>query len=297
MITIIICSIDKTRLNGAIINIEQTIGVEHEIIAIDNSIDNKGICKVYNTASRLAKFDLMCFMHEDIEIKTQDWGLNVIHSFESNANLGALGVAGSAYKTSAPGGWDIESDNDALRFINYIQQYKNGGRPTEHIVKNNSDFNSAKVVCVDGMWLCTTKKAIEFYPFDEYLLTGFHGYDLDFCLGVGKKFDVEVTFNVLMAHFSEGSFGKEWFLTVHKLHQKWYNQLPKSSIKITEQFKQVVEKRAFKRAIVNFLKFGFTKDYVFDLLKKYKRDEKINLVLYIKLWLYTNRISRKKDLN
>src|SRR5690606_35926929 len=66
--------------------------------------------------------------------------------------------------------------------------------------------------------------ALEF-PFDE-AIKGFHGYDIDFSLGIRQKYTVAVCHNILMEHFSEGRFSFEWLDAMLYISRKRKKQLP-----------------------------------------------------------------------
>ncbi|MCE5282251.1 MAG: glycosyltransferase family protein, partial [Deltaproteobacteria bacterium] len=78
MISIIICSRDSGALKEVSGNIEETIGVPYEIIAIDNSRNQYSIFDAYNLGAEQSTFDHLCFMHEDILYHTPHWGSAVI---------------------------------------------------------------------------------------------------------------------------------------------------------------------------------------------------------------------------
>ena len=56
MLSIIICSISPERLQEISQNIHATIGVEHEIIAIDNREKCWSIARAYNEGARQARY-------------------------------------------------------------------------------------------------------------------------------------------------------------------------------------------------------------------------------------------------
>ena len=60
----IICSARPERLQAVTRNIEATIGVEYELIAVDNSVEGRGICAVYNEGASRARYPFLCFVHE-----------------------------------------------------------------------------------------------------------------------------------------------------------------------------------------------------------------------------------------
>jgi hypothetical protein len=228
MISIIISSANKSLLSDVIMNIKSTVGVEHEIISFDNSDGLKGICEIYNLGAQRAKYNILCYMHEDIAIKTEDWGLEVIKIFKQ-VDIGVLGVAGSAYKSEVPSGWSAESFKVKLISCNYVQSFKRTKRSSVHYQLNTDGSDLAQVVCVDGMWFCTPKKVALENPFDEQLLKGFHGYDIDYCLQVSLHYKAVVTFKILMEHFSEGGYNQSWLDDTLKLHKKWEHTLPRST--------------------------------------------------------------------
>lgn len=66
MISIIICSRFQSISKELKDNIENTVGVVHEIICIDNSKSQYDIFSAYNEGVKRSQYPLLCFMHEDI---------------------------------------------------------------------------------------------------------------------------------------------------------------------------------------------------------------------------------------
>ncbi|HEX8429499.1 glycosyltransferase [Hymenobacter sp.] len=225
MISIIICSRDKEALRSVSQSLAATIGVPYEIIAIDNSKGRYTIFQAYNVGIEKSKFNILCFMHEDISFETYMWGEKVIESFKSNKNLGLLGVAGSSYKPVVPSGWSFDSACSQTTYMNIVQHYKAGN--TQNKIYNNPRNESlSQVVAVDGVWFCTTRSVVAQFKFDDIYFSGFHCYDVDFSLTVLQKYEVAVTFDILINHFSEGSFNDSWITETIKLHEKWRKILP-----------------------------------------------------------------------
>ena len=165
MISVIISSVKPDYLKKVSDNIENTIGVPYELITFANGSGEKGLCEIYNIGIDKAQYDMLSFMHEDIEIKTVDWGRKVMKIFKENPDLGLLGVAGSAYKTISPSGWngaDTYSEN-----FNLIQSFKLSDKQPVHYHVNRSQKELAEVACVDGVWLCTPKKVAAEIKFDQ----------------------------------------------------------------------------------------------------------------------------------
>ena len=66
----------------------------------------------------MSKGEYLCFMHDDIFIHTKNWGLELLKTFESDNEIGLIGVAGSKIKTKMPSGWWNCDSN--LKVINII---------------------------------------------------------------------------------------------------------------------------------------------------------------------------------
>ena len=75
MLSIIICSVSPERLQAVKQNIQQSIGVEHEFVVIDNREKKWPIAKAYNYGARAAVYPYLFFVHEDVKFHSQNWGL------------------------------------------------------------------------------------------------------------------------------------------------------------------------------------------------------------------------------
>jgi hypothetical protein len=244
MISIIISSVNPEHLKRVSNNIKDTVGVPYELITFENSSGEKGICEIYNLGICKAQYDIFCFMHEDLEIKTENWGKIVAEHFASIPDLGLLGIAGSTYKTSTPAGW--HSAGAGTSRANFIQSHKRSDIPPIHYYANPNNEEIAEVACLDGVWLCTTKKIASEFWFDDTTFKKFHGYDLDFSLAIGQKYKVAVTFKVLLDHFSEGNYDSTWMAESLKLHEKWNNILPVNTSNTPLDATLKIEKTVFK---------------------------------------------------
>lgn len=54
---------------------------------------------------RLARFDIICFIHLDVLLNTLAWGEKLRSIFELQPEVGVIGVAGSKYKSRYSSGW------------------------------------------------------------------------------------------------------------------------------------------------------------------------------------------------
>ena len=217
MISVIICSRTKDIPQSLKDNIAETIGIEYELIVIDNSKNRYSIFTAYNEGVQLSKYPYLCFMHNDILFQTGNWGQQVIEHFKDE-KVGCIGVIGSHFIPNTPTGWassDIISgqiqNNEGL-----IQ--KDLSRMTTSIID---------VVAVDGVWFCIPKEVIRFVKFDNIIFDGFHVYDIDICLQI-RQFDYKVCVvsNILIKHLSDGDWNLQWLDSTEKLYQKWKCLLP-----------------------------------------------------------------------
>lgn len=287
MISVIISSANPSFLTQVIKNIEDTISVPFEIITFDNRDGKKGICEIYNEGIQKAKCDLLCFMHEDICIKTNGWGKLIQQAFKENSEYGLLGIAGSDYKSLAPSGWNgggIDTDH-----ANFIQTYKFEEKEPFNYYKNPTNKKLAEVACVDGVWFCVPKKIAAEVMFDHHTFKGFHGYDLDFSLSIARKHKVGVVFDILLDHFSEGNYDKTWMHETLKFHKKWHDHLPVNILPHTRTQAIYAEKATFKHFIDRLVHFKFPMRVAFETLYLNNKFMKMDALLFLKLHYYILR--------
>ena len=220
MISIVICSINQHFLSQVKENISSTIGVEYELLIWDNLQDSKGICEVYNTMAKQARFEYICFLHEDILFETMNWGHKISSIFLNQPDIGVIGVAGSKYKSGYLSGW--YSGVKELDCANIVHRYSWGD---EHVLLTPCpDSDLEEVVCIDGVFICCRKKIWEQVGFDQEHLNGFHFYDIDFSTKAASLCKVAVSFDVLITHITKGGdFGDSWVkiaMDYHKLQEK-----------------------------------------------------------------------------
>ena len=286
MLSIIICSVNPEQLSQIIYDITETVGIPHEIIAIDNRENPRGIAAVYNEGTKKARYGHLCFVHEDVVFKSQDWGKKSIEILNDPA-IGLLGIAGGGYKSLAPSGWYCEELENPLKSFQYIiQGYKFQEKKDLYVNHNPLNENISEVVAIDGVWFCTRKEIAEKYPFDEKLLKKFHGYDIDFSLNVRKEYKVMVTYEVLIKHNSEGSFNKEWLDDILKIHKKWNASLPAYLPQVSEKEIFDTEKRAFKNIIDLMFKLGYPSTAILQVLLNSYTSKFMNLRLFSKIYFY-----------
>lgn len=279
------------------LNIADTIGVPFEILAFENSTGAKGICQIYNEGAAKAQYDLLCFVHEDVSIKTANWGQIVSRIFNENPKLGLLGVAGASYKPLSPSGWG-GFGNYRTKYLNILQDYKYTNNEPVLSYNNSRNDKMVKVACVDGVWFCTTKQVLAKVSFDEQTFKSFHAYDLDFSMAVRQHYEVAVTFEVLIHHFSEGNFAKDWFTETVRFHQKWVNHLPVATEDLPHDEKFDIEKETFRIFVGHLIKLNLPASWAYRELLRNLRYLRVYPSLFFKNLAFIGkayRVARKEN--
>lgn len=246
-------------------NIKATIGVEFEIIKIDNRENKYSICQAYNKGAEKAKYNFICFVHEDVMFVSQNWGITFTQHFSVNNSLGVVGLGGSYYKGPFASGWGALEKK--LDFVNIQMQALDGN--FEIFYNNPGGGALTETVILDGVLLFTQKKVWQLVKFNEQI-KGFHFYDIDFCLRLflsGYKAAVENT--VTVKHFSRGKFDDRWVvaaLQYHKKNKKLIKEVIKKSGTIPQRSIEELQTLWLKR----FSKHNISKINKINLLLAYR---------------------------
>lgn len=263
MISIIICS-RTAELNATLAaNIEDSIGVEYELILIDNSDNRYGICQAYNKGVALSKYEILCFMHDDISYHTQNWGQNILAHFEHH-QVSAIGVAGSPYCAFMPGPWW----GSGLLYENLIQ----GNHAVDEVIlKANSNGSKARqVTLLDGVWFCVKKSLFNTISFDEKTFAGFHFYDMDICMQINEAGgNIYCINDVLIAHASLGNVNHAWIDSALTFHQKWENLLPFTTLRLNTNQSGKLEYKTLNSFILACAANGYANKVIYKLALKY----------------------------
>ncbi len=215
-ISIIICSRQPSIPQSLQENISATIGVDYEVIVIDNSANQYSIFSAYNEGVRRSSGDVLCFMHEDILMHTPDWGMRVLDHFNADDKLGCIGNVGGHFLPNTISSWF------------HPRIYSGGCTPRNGIDERDytrfDGKNTIEVVSVDGLWLCIPKMmfADNLVRWDDITFDGFHCYDLDICLQIREAgYMVKVVSDILIQHFSPGYCNKAWYADTEVFIYKW----------------------------------------------------------------------------
>ena len=235
MISLIICSRSSDISDTLKQNIFKTIGVNYELLIIDNSNNNYSIFSAYNEGVNRAKYPLLCFMHEDILYHTNNWGALILSHF-NESSIGLLGFAGTHFLPKSPIYWFNSP------FISEYNLTNNNGEIIECIKTDyymNEDI--VDVVACDGFCFFIRKELFSFIKFDDVNFSGFHFYDMDICMQVIESGNrVCLCRNVLIEHeWSEEKSKNEKGMDVFEKNQQLFFEKWKSYFPIVRGINQV----------------------------------------------------------
>lgn len=230
MISVVISTHKPDYLHQISKNIEKTIGVAYEIIAIENDA-RFSISEAYNSGVEKAQYPFLCFVHEDILFQTIDWGKHLVNIMTNDKNVGLIGVAGTKFKSAYPSAWGQSPHLSKYRCGHIVQRFKNDEEKYIDFNGRSEYKETEEVMCVDGVFLFTKKEIFKTCRFDNVMLTGFHGYDIDFSLQVHfQSYKVIVSRGVLLLHFSAGNYTRENTIANRKISFKWRKKLPAATV-------------------------------------------------------------------
>lgn len=223
MISIVISTYKPDLFQRVSKSIEDTIGIEYEIIAIENHA-KYSICEAYNMGVEKSQYPYICFVHEDVLFKTNDWGKRLVSAMELDSSIGLIGVAGTKFKSTYPSALG----QGPILFKNYMRGH------IYHWGDKYSDFDSTlkhkeidDVICIDGVFMFVRKEVFKFCRFDDKLLTHFHGYDIDFSLQVFfQAYRIIVDRGIVLDHYSNGDYSKQNVAANRMIGKKWFRKLP-----------------------------------------------------------------------
>lgn len=205
MLSIIISHKNQQHLSRCLESLKKTLSSQYETIVVSNAEGKRGLAEVYNEAAKDAQHDFLVFVHEDVTFKTLDWGKKLVDLLK-NKQIGAVGVAGTTY-LPVSGIWTEPKVPFLRGRIVYPMDHGTYKEKVDLFCVERGDFD---VVALDGVFITTRKDIVHEIPFDQKHFDGFHFYDVDFSFRVAQKYRVIVTTDILLKHYSGGSFDKAW---------------------------------------------------------------------------------------
>jgi hypothetical protein len=246
MISLVICSKKPKIADELVKNINNTIGLDYEIIVVLDRDSEHSIFSAYNKGIKQSKFDFVCFIHDDIFFHSNDWGKTIVQHLMDDHD-GFIGIAGGTMLPRVPAPWSF-----GPHFKHFIQSEKHSKKTEFHYLGDFDEKHYKSVVFLDGVFLACKKELFNNLSFDEKSYHGFHCYDQDICMQASVLgFENRVIDNILIEHFSRGNFTKSWIESELIFWRKWRTQS-------TVNMSQIELKKLAKRER-KYLKFNFAK--------------------------------------
>lgn len=269
MLSIIISNYKPDLYTAVEKNIAQTVGLQYEIIKIDNP-NKMSLCVAYNLGGKKAQYKNLLFLHDDVVFYTQNWG-EILCDYLKDSQTGIIGIAGSNYVPIAPSGWFIKKEEGDLK-------------KTE----------IEKVFAIDGVFMAVSKNHFEEILFNEKV-KGYHGYDLDFSLRMAQKYQNYIIKDIHLDHLSPGKIDKAFLENNIQIRKTLGSDFQKHK-------NATLEKLAF----INFLNFYFKYNQVtiknlittlnfFPISHFNAQNILAFLKTYLKVIRYQNIFSSKKN--
>lgn len=300
MLSIIVCSRNAKLPKTFVKNIAETVGVDYELINIDNSKIRYSIYSAYNEGLTQSKFPYLCFVHDDVLFHDKNWGEKIIAHLQL-PDIGIIGVAGGDIASRVPAMWS------ALNPCQNIIQSDNSGKKLPELIRFPENYNQSRrsVVLLDGVFLCMKRAIFNKIKFDE-TLGGFHGYDYDIAIqSIIAGFRNYVIYDITIEHFSQGVQDAAYNRTLINVFRKWENYLPlfEKSISKEDQEKLLpaVEEKRTGKLLKRLVRTRFKTSEIVEIITYYtnltgsKRSiEKLKLLKLNILIIYISSIFRGK---
>ena len=216
-------------------HIDTTINVKHKAVCYPN-FNQFSLPQVYNQAIKEHSDEnsIMVFCHNDITIKTRDWGRLLLSKF-NNSDFAIIGVAGTTYLADNGVWWtDRSKMHGVVEHTDGVNTWVNEYSPPRK-------GYTRPVVLVDGLFMAIDPEKIE-HQFDEEF-RGFHLYDLSFCVpNYLDGCEIGVTTDIRILHQSIGMTNQQWEDNRLQFAEKYRDDLPilYQSLKTTSKNEDVL---------------------------------------------------------
>ncbi len=267
MLSIIVCSRNNVLSTAFKNNINDTIGIDYELIHVDNSENKYSIFSAYNLGISKSKYNYLCMVHEDVLFHSHNWGAAIITHLQ-DPKTGILGVAGGDLVTRVPASWATLISPSQ----NIIQTDSSKNKTTHQLDPLDYKLSKRSSVTLDGILLCMRKDITDKIRFDENL-KGFHGYDYDISLQATVAGYVNyVIYDIKLEHFSKGKTDILYFRNLIAIYKKWGKYLPLIGENITADERleiPTIEQKKLLQLTKKMVRKGFEKQEIVSEISYY----------------------------
>jgi hypothetical protein len=210
--------------------LKSTAGIDVHVECIVN-MKQYSLTEAYNLAwKRLDEIgrgqDIIVFCHNDISIKTKNWGKVVLSLFQNNPDYDVIGVAGSD-KLLEHGVWYLNEQGKVWPPDTHMYGrvwHPNGLREHESVYSTRIQ-HIKPVVVVDGVFFAVNGETI-LKRFNEDF-KGFHYYDVSFSFeNYLEGCNIGVVDRISIFHQSIGRTNQEWDLNRQQFASLYNYELP-----------------------------------------------------------------------
>lgn len=177
------------------------------------------IFQKYNRALENAEIDdndVIVFLHDDIEIRDDNFEKKLDLYFKYKTKVGIAGVIGTNVFTEN-GGWWL-TDRSIHTRGRIIQGFSDN---SEHSMIEMGGMNDSQIVSVDGCIIFMRGSIAKTFRFDTITYDGYHFYDVDTCFTLMEQgWNVGIV-DILVKHGSEGLLNYTWHNNKDKFIKKW----------------------------------------------------------------------------
>lgn len=265
LISVVICSIHPDKAHAVCDNIALTAGVECEFIVVDNRATGWSIARAYNHGASKATSPVLFFAHEDIEFEREGWAASLLEKL-GEPDTGVVGFLGSQIHVNAYSTWN----QSWTHLLGHVYYYEDGYRKIIHNgMKAGQLFRQA--VAVDGFGMLVRRELWASHPFDEEAITGFHGYDVDFCLSLLPEYRNFVYFGAEICHYSNGVMEQDWYKATMALTEGKWSTLPVFATDDSEPFDagKIGEKCDYAFTVKAIRRKDYPKSMAWHLVRQY----------------------------
>lgn len=213
-----------------IAHLKSTAGVDIHVECIKNE-RQYSLTEAYNLGwkklDELGRGDgIIVFCHNDIIIKTKDWGKILLNLFKAFPNYDVLGIAGTT-ELNEHGCWWLQKDGKNMNFDKMFGRvwHTNGIREWESVYSEKIKSTIKEVVLVDGLFFAVNGESIV-KRFNEDF-KDFHFYDLSFSFeNYLEGCNVGVIDRISVLHKSVGQTNNKWEESRVQFVDKFKDELP-----------------------------------------------------------------------
>jgi hypothetical protein len=221
--SIITCSKDPGWLRRCHAAVAQTTKGLYETVVIDNSAGQYSLAQAYNMGAMRAKYDMLCFLHEDCLILTNLWDECIQDIFYMAPQTKIIGVAGTTLLPDTGVWWQAGRPYIRGRVIHF-----DNVRQWQSHFSDPREYGVFSVVAVDGLFMVVRKSLMGGQRlFDEDTFKGFHFYDLDLSASISsrERDTMVVTHSINVAHAATSNM-TDWEKYRQLFVQKYRAVLP-----------------------------------------------------------------------